>query len=336
MMTHEALTRRRALAVGGTAIAATVWGVAASANAQAAAGPGFGFLIPAAGARENWKVFDDLQIMKSMGCTWVRIPLPAGSIVSDWFASPTAIATNSRVVSDIKTCLKYAKSLGFKICLLTVNSLDVEDEQVYNARTDQYWKFCADNFARYADQWQLYNEQSGYHYRLYKVIPPDQLHDYQVKFRDRLVIGRDLIHRANPKTQVTTNLFGYPVTDATESDWRRALDVIAPAIDLITVDCYPDMWTEDIEAIPGRLAGLSRDYGKPICIGEIGLPSADFSESDQAATYGKYIDVLKSSCATAVHFYELLDMDERKFGVIRWDNTDKPARAVVTGRLTGR
>lgn len=326
------VTRRSVFTLAAGSAIATL-GIAAPASAATPTEFGFTINTDTQDGKESYRL-PDLDTLVSLGMQWVRINIPTGDIIADW-EGDTIRFNEDRIVALSRT-ISEARVRGLKVYLMSIGGYETRDAAAYVAKMTEYWNVIAKRFASRAAVWQVFNEANGWHYRFYETVSDADMPAYLKDMAEKLSLARGIIRKYGPRTRVTTNLGGYPLHDATEARWHQALDVIAPSLDAVTVDLYPDLWEDAIASIPARMERLKQRYGKPVYVGEIGLPvqTGRFTEAQQAQAYRRYLSTLDTAHIEAAVFYLLRDVmggdgQLDTFGVYRADGTPRPAVAVL-------
>lgn len=312
----------------------------------------FGFLVSTPGHTPLSKVKRDIDKVISLGGSWIRIAIPAGRVVKSWGYTTSDITTlHDRYTREVEAALVYARQRDLKICIMTVNGggIEVMPDDFYEKKIREYWELCARRFARYVSMWQVYNEPNGWHYRKFHDVAEKDIPAYLGDLAEKFQHAGELIHRENSTVMVTTNLGGWPLDQRAKSNWQQTFDVVAPHLDLLTVDLYPDLWDEAIDGMADDLLYLKNRYGKDVAVGEIGLPTqptdgspGGYTVAEQATAYRKYIRVLKESVSIGNFFFNLHDDvpppgegDPFYFGVFYADGSPKPSAQVFREELLG-
>ena len=154
---------------------------------------------------------------------------------------------------------------------------------------------------------------------------------YLRELSDVISTASRAIKKVDSDVIVTTNL----------SYWvgrNENLYVFGPAffdeikgIDAISLDLYPDNRTDEIQKLPDYIKFFSERYQKPVYLAEIGLPTLVFTQSDQADSLSRSIDVLQNGEVrpAGIVIHELFDVTapqkeaERTFGIYYSNLTPK-------------
>lgn len=318
-------------------------GPAPEPAAEPAASPlhRFGFTIEQPAEDPPEMITASLEAVASLGMGWVRFGIAASSAVTSWGAPDGDIAVNADAIAAVADAIDAAHGRGLQVCLMLIDVYPdpAAPEDVFVHKTAQLWTQLGRELGGRADTIQIFNEADGAHYRTFTDVGNPPTPEYLTELASRLALARDTIRAVAPTARITTNLLGYPVDAAREERWHQVLDILAPSLDLVTVDAYPQLREDDIRDLPHTLSRLAERYGKPVSVGEIGLNTcAECNSAEQQATaYGLYADALRDSIAESVFFYQLRDGDpvtpDTSFGVMSRDGTTrKPAWDVLAGR----
>jgi hypothetical protein len=342
-----ALTRTRALLGSGlvlvvlTAVVAVlvVRGAEASPPASLPGGATeFGFNAGLRGSHSSSDVerfranVDDLV---ANGQTWVRIGI-ASWVVSTG-GSVDGITWSDQGLAAYDQALSYARSKGLHVFLVTSGAPDWAQNFAFSDYVKvsrDYWTFLAQRYRDDVDVWQVFNEADGSDFRQFKPLHVNGLSSsYLHQLKALIGTAGAVIHRANPHVKVTTNASGYPMNDAQQADWFRYFDVLAPVLDMVTVDVYPGTDSGEIDKLGARIATLRARYNKPVSIGEIGISTCRgcSSETDQRTYMPRVIASLKKGAPAVILYYALRDSagdggrESSSFGIVYDDGTPKPA-----------
>lgn len=295
----------------------------------------FGFLVGQPDLDGAAMVKQDADLVSGLGMGWVRFGVDASEAVKSWDGRGGSVVLHESVCRVVEDSIDHARAQHLKVCLMVIDVWPdhAASDDEFMTKMRHYWSAIAQRFGSKVEQVQIFNEADGQHYRTNASLGAEPGIDYLHELADRLATAREVFHAANPQTKVTTNLIGYPATWDVEPRWNRILDVIAPSIDLITVDAYPQLQQDVIYDLPHKLERLQQRYGKPLAVGELGLNTCATcaTPADQARGYGMYIHALRSSVAEAVFFYKLRDGENPQdpgstFGVVSRDgHTPKPS-----------
>lgn len=295
---------------------------------------------PSADDREGF--IADLEEAATLGMTWVRFAVVAHDVVDGWGDGDRPVELDEDEMEALVWGIDQATARDLRVCLMTVDApVPDVDPETSLAMLRHYWEALADALAPGVPQWQIFNEPDGQHFQTFEAFSVGPSEEYLGHLAECLSVAREVIHSRNPDALVTTNLYGFPVNDATEESWVRVLDAIARSIDVITLSAYPQLNEGELLELPERIQRLEERYGLDVVIGEIGLQTCEdcFTEQQQASAFDRYLEALAASRARVVFFYELRDSDgetgEGTFGVLRADGTEKPAHDVL-GRAAAR
>lgn len=296
----------------------------------------FGFTIAPPKINNVADAYKDLENMRLLGVKDLRMGFPASEVVDGWGDNKgTRVRVKLDVVAMYSKFLRRAKALGMKVTFLTVEGYigDVSYD-FYIKQMREYWKLLASRLSRYVDVWQVFNEADGLHYRHYTSVDAEPDKDaYFRELGNAMSECRKIVQRYNPKTRITTNLYGYPINDEREQIWIKELDILHPSIDVITVSAYPQFSETEIKNLPERLGRLKKRYNKNVIIGEIGMQTCIgcFPTHYVAGAMQSYIQNLPSDNIESVIFYTLRDGDDidtgsgaERFGIYLNNFTQKP------------
>lgn len=343
--------RRRSVVRGATLLAGL--GLLAGPGAGCAPRPDpngalrrFGFTMgdPAWTSRDRLR--QDLDAIAGLGMGWARFAVRADLTVAAWGDPGQPVRLHESTLETIGWTIDEARARGLEVILMVIDVYPDADapDDVLTAKQRDYWEQLGRAFADRVGTWQIFNEADGATYRIYQdpgIDESGRVDDagrrYLADLAAKLAVGQEAIHAANPEARITTNLFGYPVDDAIEHRWRTVLDAIAPSLDLITLDMYPQLFEDAIAGMPARLQRISERYGLPVMVGEIGLQTCSecFTEQEQADAYEDYVAALDGSIAEAIVFYDLregrVDGGRSTFGVLHENGAPKPAHTALEG-----
>lgn len=338
--------RRRRVLTGAALTAATLGGIAGGArlvsDRQVRGQLGrFGMTItdPAPGRMDAFR--EDLDTVQALGLSAVRFGAGTHELVSDWgvrdgrFTGEVALSDDG--IEALARGIDEAEERGLRSCVMTIGVYPGDDvsEAVFAEVMADYWHRVSLRLAPRAPLWQVFNEPDGDHYRTLE--PSRALEDpsYVEELAASLDLARRSIQAATPTAQVTTNLSGFPVDEALGERWTSLLDRLAPSLDVITVDAYPETDPARTRLLASLLDDLRERYGKPVEVGEIGMKTCPecFTLEEQSEAFSMYLDRLAGSAARTVYFYRLRDSDpqtgEGSFGILEQDGSDKPVVRVI-------
>lgn len=300
----------------------------------------FGFTISNPSPDGMDEFIADLDVVQRLGMGAVRFSAPIYEIAADWGVRDGRPGGTVRLdptwLRALTECIDLALGRGLQVCVMAIGVYpgeDVADEDL-PAVMSRFWTALASALAPRELLWQILNEPDGSDFRTYETLQPLDHPDYVRRIAEIVGTARDAIHAAAPGSRVTTNLFGFPIDEDIVVRWEALLDVIAPSVDVITVDAYPETGELRLEILVRHLARLRERYGKPLEVGEIGVKTCAecFTEREQAESYASYLEALQSSAAETVYFYALRDdpgRDSERFGVIAESGRAKPAIGVI-------
>jgi hypothetical protein len=297
----------------------------------------FGITLPAPPHRSQEEFEGDLARLKSLGMTWARFAVVADTVVENWGFAEGAVSLDPDVLDRIARAAAAAQEAGLKVCMVMADIYDAPeaDEAEFLRNMRQYWAGVVAPLAEHVDVWQILNEPDGAHFRTMEDVAQADRPEYLRMLARTLGAAHDELERVDAHVTMTTNLYGYPLGDAMEERWTESLDAIAPHLDVITVDAYPELSREETLELPDRVSRLRERYGKEVMIGEMGLQTCTdcATEEQQAEAYRLYLENLQDSVISVLFFYQLRDTGEDTgegtFGIEESDGTDKPAAAVI-------
>lgn len=291
----------------------------------------FGFHLGAPTAARHDRFREDLASVGRLGMGWARFAVLGRDVVQDWGAPGGPIRMRESALDMIDDAVGAARDAGLSVYVITNDAWSdhTASEDVFLAKMRLYWEAVARRIADRVDVWQVFNEADGDHYRTVEHVDPADA-GYMGRLAAAVGAARDVIHGVGPDVRVTTNLFGYPVDQAMTERWDLGIAALAPAMDVITLDAYPQLFTDATQRLVDYIARARATTGKEVLVGEIGLQTCPecFSETDQAQAYALYIDALSRAEASAVLFYEPRDEDG-DFGVLTADNAPKLAGTML-------
>jgi hypothetical protein len=325
-------SRRRV--VGAAAVSAGVLLTASSSARAEPAVPLGRFGITIAGSRDGGLGLQrELDLATELGLGWVRFGVDIDAVVRSWGDAQNPVDMDEQGLEALARDVAAVRQRGLQVCLLLVDARtgDDLDEPAFLQRMREYWDAVARAVGDQSYVWQVFNEPDGWDPRSTEPLEGEATPAYLAFLARALGEAQAALHRHAPRALVTTNLYGYPVDDARERRWTEIFDVIAPNLDVLTVDAYPDLDAEALDALPARAKRLADRYGTSMMIGEIGLPTGDdrFDEADQADAYARYVEVLDEPSLLASFFYELRSADGSGFGILREGGNPKPAFTVL-------
>ncbi len=276
----------------------------------------------------------NVDLLKNAGQTWIRFDMREDQIIK--MSSPTVINWNEHNLQTYDEAIEYARKQGLKIFIpvgipngitsgMTQTELEIFAHHFYGGLAGRY--------AGKVAVWQIANEADVHDFRSYDKIMREMPQDYLNAFAGVVQNGSDGIHQADPNALVTVNMsWWFGSGRNLESEGQRLFGAVVNSIDIITFDFYPDTSTANISKMPKIVADFSQKFGKPVIVGELGLPTASFSVKDQGHYMGLSVGALKGGLVTprAVLMYELTDEanisgNEGSFGFLQTDGTPKPS-----------
>lgn len=299
---------------------------------------GFGFLVPLPGGRpgQTLDTFKkDVDGLAAAGQTWLRTGLP------NWLLAPTGSASSVRFdaaqVAALNTALDYARSKGLKT-FVYVGMPDWAggfSHADYAAATKLYWGGLASRVGQRIDVWQLFNEADTTSYQNYAPVSAEV--DYLRRMRDLIASGRTAVRAHAPSARITTNLSGWPMNDAREAEWNRVLDVLAPALDVVSLDIYTGDNATEAFKLTARIDRIEARYRKQVAVAEFGLQTQGWTEQDQLTYMPAMVTAIKAAEPMAVIAYEYRDsgpgQEYQGFGIVRNDRSAKVATSTVLAAM---
>ncbi|MFC7456543.1 hypothetical protein ACFQS2_05005 [Brachybacterium sp. GCM10030267] len=310
----------------------------------------FGFTIGSLGPEGEGssveRVLEDVAEVATLGGSGVRLNAGSGTLLETFDGPDDDLVWNESAVAEMHRILAAAADAGLRVCLMVINHYDVPDagEDRWLSKTTAWWEGLAVRFAAQVQQIQVFNEADALHYRRYEAVGDRPPAAYLRELASRITEAGRIFRAHSRDVQITTNLYGWPVGDDIEDRWHQVLTVLAPTLDLLTVDAYIDWADTGAETLGGlvdRIARLHSTYGKPVAIGELGDPTCSIcsTQQEQAEHYATFLDVLGGAGdeLTDVFFYQLRDRSardesEETFGVMTESGSAKAAYNMLLDR----
>lgn len=278
----------------------------------------------------------DVEAIAALGGTVIRFGFGNRELLRSWGEGEADVVLDTAAADAFHRIIDRAHALDMDVIGMVIDTFhdQAAPDDLWWTKTTSWWRAVAAEFAGDLEVVQIFNEAGAHHYRFHEGVVAADLTAYHEDLAAKLTTAASIFHRQDPDVLVTTNLYGWPVGDGIEQEWTRAFDVIAPALDLLTVDVYFDHAFDDEEypAFAARLQRLADRYDKPVAIGEIGDSTLGDAgrEKDQARHYRDYVDLLSGTVAAHVVFYEFRDAEddedsESTFGIIDHHGNPKPA-----------
>jgi len=265
----------------------------------------------------RWRT--DIDTLASWNQRLVRCGLPS------WLLAPGPGEWSNSWSKFYREAITYARNRGLLINLVLPGAPDWAQQFNYGeyVRSCQwFWSGMADHFGDEVSVWQVYNEADSTHYRHFTSVEPTGT--YLSEFSS--LVGKAHAILASPGSLVTTNLSGWPMNDQREQHWKTLLDVLAPSMDLVSLDVYPADNLQQIDLLPQRIDRVRGRYGMPVFIAEVGLqtPPGGWTEGDQKRYLTTTIRRLRTSELWGICIYQLRDeVSPAHFGVQRADGSPK-------------
>jgi glycosyl hydrolase family 53 len=326
-----------------TLLALVVGGAAASAGVGAAAGRDVvGFTVVVDPQRPV--DFDrDLAALLTTGASWIRLGVQPWQICS-WH--PEGWAWDEASLAFFARCIARCRGAGLKISLTLAASVEVAAWSFgqYLDVNRQYWRRCAELAAEGGgvDVLQVYNEHDANDFRSQQPLAGPPSPTYLRDLATALDAARTAVRDLLPRTFVTTTVTGTTVDDATQERWQRFYDVVAPAVDLVSVNCYPGADRRRIADISRRLSHLQDRYGKPVLVAEIGVPTEEGGAVAPEVARTVLPLMIRSAAqggALAVLVYQLRNTGsdrsqaEQSFGILTADHRRRDTFAAVVDTI---
>lgn len=304
-----------------------------------------GLTVDAPTAATLERFVEDLDHVAELGMGWVRFAALAHEVVQDWGEGSGSLTMHDEGLEMLSAAVGAARERGLAVCLMSVDVWDGHTRSGRRASTDEvlaamrdYWSHLAAAVADRVSIWQIFNEADAQHYRTHEPVDPLTDRAYLQELAASLASARTVLREVEPASRLTTNLFGYPIDAEIDTRWRSSLQRLAPSLDVITLDAYPQLDPEAIELTGNLVRALAEDLApSPVMIGEIGLQTCSgcFTEQEQADACAAYLRMLPATGAQAAFLYELRDREggdpEDSFGILRADGSPKPAYEVLAG-----
>lgn len=270
----------------------------------------------------------DVDTLARHGHDLLRVALPA------WLLAPAPGEWSDRWTGIYRDALAYARDRGLAINLVVPGVPDWAQRyqyQRYVKSCEGFWSQLSRSFGDQVSVWQVYNEADVTHYRFF--TPVDLSPAYLGELDHLLRRARGIL---GPLT--TTNLSGWPMDDERERVWTQILDVLAPSIDLVSLDVYPADNLTEIDRLPARLERIRLRYDKQVFVAEVGLQTVpgDWDEDDQRHYLASTVRQLHTSRLWGLCLYQLRDEPSPAgFGVQRDDGTPKLGFDDIMRALSG-
>lgn len=289
------------------------------------------------------KFKEGVDILQRNNQKWLRFN------IWDWETAPTgtpdSIGWNEENLALFDEAVDYANERGLKINLVTnvPNFAKDYSHEDYKKVTENYYSFLANRYKDKVSSWQIFNEPNIHSFRDYSFKPSQLTQEYVDDLTEVVSVANKAIKDKDPDALTTVNLSHWVGHGA---DIRREgiklFDPLAPHIDQITLDLYPDDNVLEIKNYPGYVLYFRNRYKKDVVIGELGLPTDGyrFDEGDQAKYVTMALDELQGGLykPSAILLYQLINETtqqgvQNNFGFITADGRPKEAFSQVIERM---
>ncbi len=209
---------------------------------------------------------------------------------------PDGAAVFGEKISVYDEAVKYAKEKGLKVFLVTN-----VPEFAANLPIDQYADVARDFYTKLMnhfrdvgidlnenDKIQLFNEVNTHNFRTYQGFPPEGFDDAYLNDLAQVVeASSSAIQAVNPNIKTTMNagwVYGAGTYQGELDQVARFFDPLAPHLDFISLDPYPDIYDPHIaQTIPQAIEFLKNRYKKGIIVAELGVSAYDISDTNRRA-----------------------------------------------------
>lgn len=253
--------------------------------------------------------------------------------------------------------INYAKSKGLKVLMVTnvpsfaklysnpVNSWEVKySASTYYSIAADYYNNVSAFFGGLVDVYQIFNEANIHVYDSYSFLGTNLIYNnrYMSQLSKIIKDASIIIKKANPNAKIIINSGGYPFNNTAVNAWIYYFDRLAPLVDQLGLDLYPDDNTTSIGLISSTINTLINRYPlDKLSITEIGMctDTVRFDEAEQAQFVSQYLDIIKQTNVENVYVYQLTDNDtlaapcENNFGIVKADNTEKTSYPTIMNKL---
>ncbi|MBI4080489.1 MAG: cellulase family glycosylhydrolase [Candidatus Levybacteria bacterium] len=302
------------------------------------------FVNPAENDNQTLEAFkQNVDQIAGMGQKWIRFNFSEWEILSP---SDTSGIHWADTVTQYDEAVDYAKDAGLNIFFVATPPSFARDYAFdeYKTVVNEYYGTLAERYRGKIDVWQICNEPDIHNFQTYGVNLHQLLdEDYIDQLTEVIKIASSAIKTVDPEAKTTANLDNW-IGHRTDLMKKGSYfyDRLGDAIDLITLDLYPENNIGEIERLPEYVSYFEKRYNKPVFIGELGLSTyGQFSEYDQAAYLSMAIDALKDGRTQprAILIYKLTDSVTQEdnvfnhFGLQGPDGTPKKAFQPVVDRM---
>lgn len=294
-----------------------------------------------------------IDLMKENNLTWLRFGIVGWTVGGIWdndFYPFSAVDTDGHerpIIEYYRDAIQYAKNQGLKIDLVLADGEGASStDEEYRDNMTQSWQYIADHVASLTDMVQIYNEAQGYNPKTNSPVAAADQHDYWVWLGNMISVAGNIFKAENPNILVTTNTYGWPLSQAVHDEWKAYMDVVGSHLDVISMDLYAD-GDEDMQTITNWINEADARYSKPVFVQEFGRQGYKDGFSDdwsrlipqQADMNVKMIQAIRNSKAMGATLYQLKDSGnddsdgESNFGLLEQDGTRKFSFAPVMAAL---
>ncbi|WP_409484480.1 hypothetical protein [Arsenicicoccus dermatophilus] len=282
----------------------------------------------------------DVDRLVALHQQWIRYDVPS------WVIAPRGTATtiewDDAAVEEQREAIRYAKSRGLKVMIVTSGAPDWSARfttEEYVAASRRYWAGLREAVGPWVDVWQVFNEADTTHHRTFTKVSPTPA--YLEQLRTLLGVARDVLAGGDGGRPITTNVTGWPCDAAAARRWQSYFSVLGEYLDVVSVDAYPGTDSALVGALPGHLAELARETGRPVYLTEFGLQTAPgtFSAAQQERAYLELLAAVAHAEVPVVLAYELRDTERPHapagFGILTAQGQPKPGYPAVAAAMGG-
>lgn len=285
-----------------------------------------------------------VDILASNNLDIVRLDLRAKEITG-MGNSPFEVRFNDNILI-YDEAIRYAKDKGLNVFLVT--NLP---EFAANYSNSDYQKVTADFYtkliSRYSDKLgeedviQVFNEPNKHSYRDHAEMNLPLSSTYLRELSETIETAGRSIKSINNKVLVTTNLSYWVGRNEDLLEFGPVFFDEINGIDVISLNLFPDHNEHEIARLPEYIRFFSERYQKPVYLAEIGLPTLVFTQSNQADSLDKSIDVLQKGEVrpAGIIVHELFDVtssfkdSEKTFGIYYSNGTPKQSALPVINAM---